>query len=106
MLKWPLGAEFDPDDTKDYVANWTSEMTARDDTIVSALFVTDTATNGLEIMSSTVDDTAKKAIVWLRAADKPKLIALAGTTVPIDHTINTSAGRTINRTLGLKIKQR
>ena len=106
MIKWPLGAEFDPEETKDYTANWTQEMDARDDSLTSAIFEVDTATYGLTVQTSSVDASTKKAIVWLTADDKVKLLTYAGMIVPIDHTVTTSGGRTLNRLLGLKIKDR
>ena len=106
MIKWPIGAEFDPDETKDYTADWTQEMDARADTLTSSTFTVNTATYGLTIQASAIAAGNKKTIVWFIADDKPKLLTFAGTSVPIEHTVTTSGGRTLNRTLGLKIKER
>ena len=102
MLKWPA---FDPDETKDYARDWTPQMDADSDTISNAAFVVVTANSGLGVVSSSVDATSKIAVVWFSADDKPALVALAGTTVLVDHTITTTpGGRTYNETIGLPIK--
>lgn len=102
MLKWT--GPFDPDDTKDYTANWAAELTARDDTIASTIFTVDETTTGVTIVSTVIDATETKAIAWISAADKPKVEALVGQTVAIAHSITTAGGRVLNKTLGLKIK--
>lgn len=101
MLKWPA---FDPDEKKDYYRDWTPQMDADEDTISTVGFVVLTANSGLGIVSTSIDLTSKIAVVWFDATDKPTLLALAGTTVLIDHTIETAGGRVYNETIGLPIK--
>ena len=101
MLKWPA---FDPDETKDYARDWTPQMNADSDTIQTVEFVVIDDDSGLGVASTSIDATNKIAVVWFVANDKPALQALAGTTVLVDHTIETSGGRTYNETIGLPIK--
>lgn len=101
MLKWPA---FDPDETKDYARDWTPQMDADSDTIATVAFVVITVDSGLGIASTSIDTSSKVAVVWFTAADKPLLLAHAGTTVLVDHTIVTTGGRTYNETIGLPIK--
>lgn len=106
MLKWPASASFDPKDEKDFTVDWTAEMEKYADIITGATFTVDTVETGLEITQSGVDQDGMKTVVWLKAADMPLLESLIGTTVEIDHTVETRDNRVLNRLLGLKIKDR
>lgn len=106
MLKWPASASFDPKDEKDFTIDWTPEMVKYADVITAATFTIDTATTGLEVTQSGVDTDGMKTVLWLKAADIPALTAMIGSTVEIDHTVETRDNRILNRLLGLKIKDR
>ena len=102
MLKWPA---FDPDEKKDFYRDWTPQMNADGDTISTATFVVLAPESGLGVVSSSVSLDGKVAVAWFEALDKPTLASFAGTTLLVDHTIETTpGGRIYNETIGLPIK--
>lgn len=109
MIK--LQPPFDPNETKDYTINWTDELDAYSDTIKDmqndgASFIVLTQNSGLSVVSTSIDSTSKKAVVWLTASNITQLNALVGSSVLLDHTIKTSGGRTLNETISLKIRSK
>lgn len=103
-LRWE--APFDPDEVKDYTRDWTAEMDARSDTLASVSFElpADAVAAGLTVQDAVRDSTNKKAIAWFVSSNPAlTLSSLGGTRVPVDHTIVTAGGRTLNETILLRV---
>lgn len=101
-------AVFDPDETKDYNIFWDAEMNATADTLASATFTlpNDAIAAALTVQSQGVDVTGKRAFVWFHSTNPSATSALAGTKVPVKHTVITDGGRTLQETVFLKVKEK
>lgn len=94
-LKWK--APLDPVETKDYVVDWSAEMTASVDTIATAVFTLpdDAVADGLEIDSQS--NTTTDMTVWLNVPDSGERLTILGKgPYEIEATITTTDGRTLN----------
>lgn len=105
-LKFP--APLDPDERKDFVRDWTNELTAGGDLIQSASFAlpTDGTADGLLIDVQQISVDNKKAVFWISASNVTAAKTLAGGEVRIQHTMITTGGRTFNETLIVKIREK
>jgi hypothetical protein len=93
-LKWD--APLDPVELKDYVIDWSAEMTATSDTIATALFElpAEAVADGLSIDHQT--NTTTDMTVWLEVPNAGDRAAIVGKSYLIEATITTAAGRTLN----------
>jgi len=94
-LKWR--APLDPVELKDYKIDWTAEMTATSDEIVSSLFElpAEAITDGLEISSQS--NTTTDATVWLHVPDSGDRLSILGKgPYEVENTVTTTDGRTLN----------
>lgn len=104
-------AKFDPDEIKDYSADW--EPLLDGDTLSSSSWTlpTEATTNGLEIDTSKPSSgepfTDTSAIVWLKVSDPDNQASalIAGQPYLLENTVTTSGNRTYQRTFKLKIKE-
>jgi hypothetical protein len=83
----------DPSEALDYPFNFSEDMTATADTIISAAFVVTGATLDSQLNTTTT------ATAWVSGG-------AAGTTAQISCEVTTAAGRVIARSVFLKIKER
>jgi len=94
-LKWK--APLDPVELKDYVVDWTDEMTASVDTIATSVFElpAEAIADGLEIDSQS--NTTLIGTVWFNVPDSGDQLTILGKgPYEVEHTITTAAGRTLN----------
>lgn len=84
----------DPDEVLDYDLDWGNQMTLDTDTIASSTW---TVPVGITKNSSTNSTTATK--IWVSGGT-------AGQTYALVNEIVTAGGRTFERTVNLKVKER
>lgn len=107
FMQWE--ASLDPGDSKDYKVDYTTEMTATSDILVTSDFVPslEAAAAGLEVVSQEHDTTTGTA--YFRVAtdkrDSPQWQD-GGTVLTVIHTVTTQDGRTLRRTLELLVQVR
>ncbi len=109
MPRASWSAPYDPRERKDYAVNWSDELQATDDSIASVEFILpDEATNNhIDAALSLKDSEGMKAILWLDCSDPDAcLAALNGESISIKHSITTTAGRELTKTIRLKIRQK
>lgn len=104
MLRWT--PPFDPEETKNYARDWTSEMNEVQDTILTATFTVETPNTGLGVVDTIIDATNKIATAWFCADNLTTLRTKAGSMVIINHKITTNGGRTYVERIGLKIREK
>lgn len=86
----------DPDAVLDFPFKWGDWLDPLDDTIESAEIVD---VDGVTVDAYEVDPTKKKVVVWLSGGE-------LGARASITCRITTHGGRTDDRTLTIKIKER
>jgi hypothetical protein len=84
----------DPTDVKDYTVSWAAEMAARSDTIATSVF---TAPVGITIDSQSNSTTT--STVWLSGGT-------ADNSYEITCTVVTAGGRTLQRSVSLRVVNR
>ena len=84
----------DPNDVKEYTANWEAEMNRTSDTIATSVWAIDSGTATID--SDT--NTTTSATVWLSAATAGPVHAR--------NRITTTGGRTLDQTLILTVESR
>lgn len=89
-MAWP---NKDPSDVLDYAIDWTNELD--EETIVGSSWAVSHAS--LVIDSDTI--AGARAVVWLSDG-------LAGFLYAVTNTITTSAGRTFERSVSLRVEER
>jgi len=102
-------APFDPRERKDFAVDWSRELSATNDTIASVEFTLPTiaTANNMSIMSTTKDSGGMKAVMWLDSDDHDTTMeALEGMTLDVEHSIVTSAGRELSKTIRLKVRRK
>lgn len=96
-LRWV--ESLDPDETKDYVLDWSNVMDAANDTISSSTWTltSKATTDGLTITTdSFTDDTA---VVWFTGGEANNLYRVL-------NEVTTAGGRTLQRTVLLEVESR
>lgn len=105
-----FAAPFDPQERKDYVRDWSEELTPLEDEIQTVTFTLPAAalTAGMVVDFTQISADKKKAIVWIKSNDPTATTALANddTDIEINHHIITVAGREYDETLILKIRNK
>lgn len=97
---YPVGlAPLDPNETLDYIVDWTAWLAAVTDTISTASV---TGPAGITIGTTEVINASKAVRVWLSVSDA----ALEGTIVTLTCRVVTSGGRTADRSFMLKVKSK
>lgn len=97
---YPVGlAPLDPNETLDYVVDWTDWLTAVTDTISTASW---TVPTGITASTPEVINSNTGCRVWLSVTDPE----LADTIITVTCRIVTSGGRTADRSFMLKIKSK
>lgn len=82
----------DPADVRDYTRDWTPWLTDREDEIASSTW---TADDGITVDDSTSDTLT--ATVWLSGGT-------AGETYTVTNRITTEGGRTLEKSINVKIE--
>ena len=97
---YPVGlAPLDPNETLDYIVDWTDWLAASSDTISSASII---APTGITAASTLVINANTAVQTWLSVSDS----SLEGSIVTIVCRIVTSGGRTADRSFMIKIKSK
>lgn len=101
-------AALDPSEIKDYTHSFAAEMTATEDEITSSLFILpdDAIAAGVEILSQEM--TSIGGLVFFQVASGHQTDAAfegGGTRFRIRHQVETAAGRTLERSIYLTVKQ-
>lgn len=105
-ISW--SAALDPHELKEFEHSFQPELTASADAMLTQQFAlpSDAIAAGLEIMSQSA--TTYGGIVWLRvnpASQNSSMFDGEGTVFRVRHMITTAAGRTLERSVNLTVKQ-
>lgn len=101
-LRWKI--PLDPVELKDYIIDWSAEMTASNDTISASVWElpAEATAAGLAINDDTF--TATTTAVWLNvpeAADQATIVGKGP--FEIENTITTTGGRVLNQSAILRV---
>lgn len=101
-------APLDPHEIKDYTHSFVAELTATSDSISTSLFTlpSDAIAAGLTVHSQSLAATG--GLIFLKVAAINQADAIwdnNGTQFRIRHTITTTGGRTLERSIMLTVKQ-
>lgn len=94
MLKWD---DKDPDDVDAFGVDWSSRLTA--ETIASSSWTIDPADGATPLTNETVSFTTTTTTIWLSGGVADEVYTLT-------NRISTTAGRTLDQSVRLKVKTR
>ena len=95
-LRWPPK---DPDETLDYTLSWAKELPRLNDEVFESSWRVEGVDATLLIETDGIHVGQDKTYVWLSGGT-------AGTTYAVINTIQTSQGRTYERTVNLQVKEK
>jgi hypothetical protein len=96
MLAWPPK---DPNDKLDYSLDWRTQRLVVGDNISASEWFTDSAGSPQDLVIDSDDFDADVTTVWLRAG-------VAGTTYIVTNRVTTDAGRIMDQSVKLKVKEK
>lgn len=108
MTSYSWAAPLDPQEIKDYEVSWQPELASKGDSLASSTFSLSAEATAAGLQIDSQSETTYGGVVWL-SVDGAKQDDPAwddyGTELEVLHTITTTAGRTYQRSIRLRVKQ-